>query len=569
VPEITLSLLTPISIRLSWSGSGDFEVWWKSDHPAGQEYTKLALVTGTTYDVGSLSWTTTYYFKVRQVGGAFGSEIHVFVCCGQAVVYGNPPGEDVPPPTFLATEYWQQAACPGNDLDVTFVGKNIPHTSIYIWDFDGPTDIWSFGKMITYLGNFFPVGVRQQGEKVAIIDTENTSAWYLAAVFTFYNKIYNRTSWPIPEGWWSVAYHPEHPSNIYSDLGADYSLISFSFRSTANSIAFNEDFRIVLGLYMEAWPSDIDDMGADNNVFQVITSRDFGQTWANERIYTSQGQDPEYEFGGLHSSIAEDGSGNVWCVVQDVYLDPSLRWIPGTGGWVGDPDDWSTWPGYNTAIDPVGYFVIKWVEGSGATVIREIVSTLVEVYEGPPNYALLEPGYYAKCHNVAAEESKIAVAYLYSYTKDNPVTYRYYGNYVFKLDISTDGGSSWATKTITGSWKGDPEWAGMLPAICVSDGNIIVYLIGGTYAAPTRHIMRSTDNGDTWSEVYNFSGIVAFDYPWVAQLQSKGSHVTLTGCKFGVTSDGPLAFFESFDAGATWTPVEIIPPSEEEILVPA
>jgi hypothetical protein len=55
VPDPTIILLTPISIRLSWTGSGDFEVWWKSDHPAGQEYAPLATVTGTSYDVGSLS----------------------------------------------------------------------------------------------------------------------------------------------------------------------------------------------------------------------------------------------------------------------------------------------------------------------------------------------------------------------------------------------------------------------------------------------------------------------------------------------------------------------------------
>ena len=69
-PVLTATLLTPISIRLAWTyagGSADFEVFWKSDHPAGQEYTLLGRTSSLTYDVGSLSWTTTYYFKVRAV----------------------------------------------------------------------------------------------------------------------------------------------------------------------------------------------------------------------------------------------------------------------------------------------------------------------------------------------------------------------------------------------------------------------------------------------------------------------------------------------------------------------
>jgi hypothetical protein len=419
------------------------------------------------------------------------------------------------------------------------------------------------------LGNFFPVGVRRRGDKVAIIDTEDTSGWYLAAVFTFYNGIYSNTVWPIPEGWWSIAYHPEHPSNIYSDLGADYNLVAFHFRSIPNSIVFNESLRIVLGLYIEAWPSAIDDQGSDVDAMYMYISNYSGSSWSvGERIFVAQLTGSEWQCGGLYNSIAEDGSGNVWCAMQDVYLDPSLRWIPGTGGWVGDPTDWWTWPGWDDSIDPLCYVVMKWTEGSGATVVREIMSALVNVYAAPPSYTLLEPGYYAKCHNVAAEDNKIAVAYLYSYTKDSPVTYRYYGDAVFKLDVSTDGGSSWATKTITGSWKIDPEWMNMLPCICISDGNIVVYLIGGTYAAPTRKIIRSTDDGDTWSEVYVFSGIDAFTYPWVAQLQSRGSHVTMTGCKFGVTAGGALAFFESLDAGVTWAAVSVDPEDQQQILVP-
>ena len=574
--DINISLLTPISIRLSWSGSGDFEVWWKSDHPAGQEYAPLATVTGTTYDVGSLSWTTTYYFKVRQVGGAFGDEVHVFVCCGQAVLlpgYGNPPGgggPPAPPTTFKVTEYWQQAAAPGDDLDVTFVGKNTPHDKIYIWDYDGPTDTWSFGAEVAYTGNFFPVGVRQQGEKVAIIDTQyGISGWYRAAVFTFYNKLYKNTTWPYPESAYSSRYNYDPPSIIYYEFSDgnsnEYIFVDFDPASTAKAIEFNTDMRIVLGLYMEAWPPDIDDVGWDWHIFQIKVSKDFGQSWTDENIFISQSE-LNWENRSQKSSIAEDGNGNIWCTAEDVYLDPAYRIVHGTGLLGNGSDNWD-WPGWDDEVDPIMYVVMKWVEGAGATIIREIVSTLVQVYLPPPYYDLVEPGYNAKGANIAAEDNIIAVAYLYSYSIDNPVTYNFYGDAVWKLDISTDGGSNWATKTITGSWKINPEWLHMLPAITISSGDIIVYLIGGSYASPTRHIMRSTDNGDTWSEVYAFAGVVAFDYPWVVSIQSRGDHITLTGCKFGVTSDGPLAYFESLDAGATWAAVEIIPPDEEQILV--
>lgn len=164
-PVLTVTLLTPISVRLAWTYSGgaaDFEVFWKSDHPAGQEYVRHGVTSGLTYDVGSLSWTTTYYFKVRAISGAtygnFSNEVNLFVCCGQAVVIGNPG----PPTTFLMTDYYQQAAAPGTGFDVTFVAKDVPHTVIYIWDYDGPTDDWSFGATVAYVGNYYPVGVRQR-----------------------------------------------------------------------------------------------------------------------------------------------------------------------------------------------------------------------------------------------------------------------------------------------------------------------------------------------------------------------------------------------------------------------
>jgi hypothetical protein len=478
-----------------------------------------------------------------------------------------------PPTTFLITEYWQQSSTPGDEFDVTFVGKDIPHANLYIWDYDGPTDEWSFGAKVTYTGNFFPVGVRQQGESVVILDTQyGSSGWYRALVFTFYNKnIYKNVTWPYSESDYSSGWNFDPPSIIYYEftdgVSNGYWFVDFDPASTAKAIEFNDDLRIVLGLYMEAYPPEIDDLGWDLHIFQIKVSKDFGQSWTDENIFISQSE-LNWDNGSQKSSIAEDGSGNIWCTVEDAYTPWETRLNHGTGLLNNGADKWDWW-GWADDTDPIMYVLLKWVEGSGAVVVREIISTLVQVYAAPPVYTLLEPGYNAKGANIAAEGNKIAVAYHYSYTKDSPVTYRYYGNLVVKLEISTDGGSSWATKTITGSWKIDPEWLLMVPCICISNGNIIVYLVGGTYAAKTRHIMRSTDDGDSWSEVYDFTGVASFSYPWIASIQSKGPHITFSGCEFTVTENGPLAFFESRDAGATWAPVEIIPTDEEQILVPA
>jgi hypothetical protein len=228
---------------------------------------------------------------------------------------------------------------------------------------------------------------------------------------------------------------------------------------------------------------------------------------------------------------------------------------------------------------------MKWVEGSEAVVVREIISALVDVwFEGtPPGYwdmELTEPGYYAKCHNVATEGDTIAIAYLYSYTKA-PSADRYEGSGVFKIDISKNGGTTWETKEIAIAGeilKVDPEWASMLPCIAVSNDNIVVYLIGGTNLySNDPMIYLSTNDGDTWSKVFDLQVEELYpDYPWVFTIQAKGSHVVLTGCKFGSTYvldeygyiPAPMAFLESHDAGVTWEVVGITPTPEEQILVP-
>jgi hypothetical protein len=180
--EITLTLLTPISIRLSWTGgNGDYEVWWKSDHPAGQDYVPLASVSGTTYDVGSLSWTTTYYFKVRPVGGAFGSEIHVFICCGQAVLlpgYGNPSAG---PSIVLQTSFYQQSSDP-DDGEIAFTTKDLSHSNIYLYLYED--EEWHYKGSAAYTGQLFPTAVRKVGDYIAIFDIKREGVYSQTYMFS-------------------------------------------------------------------------------------------------------------------------------------------------------------------------------------------------------------------------------------------------------------------------------------------------------------------------------------------------------------------------------------------------
>jgi len=106
-PVLSVMLLTPTSVRLSWTAlSGNYEIWWRSNHPPNQEFGPLAVVTGGSYDVTGLNWTTIYEFKARRVSGAtfyaFGDILKIFCQCGQGfIITTSPPNA---PPTM-----WQQS----------------------------------------------------------------------------------------------------------------------------------------------------------------------------------------------------------------------------------------------------------------------------------------------------------------------------------------------------------------------------------------------------------------------------------------------------------------------------
>jgi hypothetical protein len=109
-----------------------------------------------------------------------------------------------------------------------------------------------------------------------------------------------------------------------------------------------------------------------------------------------------------------------------------------------------------------------------------------------------------------------------------------------------------------------------MPSVCISDGNLLIYLLKGTGRETSAEplILRSTDDGATWSTVYAFP---AYDmnYSWIFQLRSDGEHVTGTGCGAAVVADNNLALWESLDSGATWAANEMVPTDEPDILVPA
>jgi hypothetical protein len=103
---------------------------------------------------------------------------------------------------------------------------------------------------------------------------------------------------------------------------------------------------------------------------------------------------------------------------------------------------------------------------------------------------------------------------------------------------------------------------------CISSGNLLLFVYGGTSGANEHYILRSTDDGANWSVVYDFPGIVA-NYGYDAQMRSDGDHVVFSGCGITVGAGNPMAYFESFDAGATWEAVVMEQTINPAILVPA
>jgi hypothetical protein len=529
-PAVTITLLTPISIRVSWTGaSGDYEVWWKSDHPAGQEYSKLALVTGTSHDVGSLSWTTTYYFKVRNVGDEFSDEISVFVCCGQAVVGG--PGVPVEgPPTAPKTDFWQQAADPDSG-EIAFVAKDIPHTFDYLWVYEDGE--WHFKDSATIeynAGTFFPVAVRKQGVKIAIYDINAYYDWAGWYWFAFWDGNSMVRAYPMPpsDEWWYTR--------------------QISPKSLPYSMEFNGNGRIVVARCYTDWEDGDGDYPSHAT---LAISNDFGASWGSEiPIATTFGNiDYPHEI-----AIAEDGLNNIW-IAHVVF----------------DHEEKPSWANPETVY--ARYNIYKYSEAGGVVQVGQIETNLYNTYGPGPTYT--QTGWATLVRNckIYAEGSKVVICYVYDFTMTGTPPGSYYGVGYVRVKVSNDYGATFsAAKEVTipaGTIGWDPEWSELLPAICISNGNLLVYLLDGTTAANQAPvILKSEDDGDTWSVVYDFPEY-DMDYPWVMQLRSDGDHVTATACGSALASDGALALWESLDGGDNWTARELVPSAEPQILVPA
>jgi len=79
------------AIRLSWTAeqNANFEVFWKSDVPAGQAFALLASTNAFEYTTADLESTKTYSFYIRGwIGDQFyySNTVELFVSCGKGVV---------------------------------------------------------------------------------------------------------------------------------------------------------------------------------------------------------------------------------------------------------------------------------------------------------------------------------------------------------------------------------------------------------------------------------------------------------------------------------------------------
>jgi len=100
-PVLTAALSGQRKILLSWTfdSSADFQVFWKSSSPTGQEYVLLATTSAFSYTTADLDPSKTYFFYVRANVGAtyfYSNVVELFVSCGKGVVLSPTPPD--PPP---------------------------------------------------------------------------------------------------------------------------------------------------------------------------------------------------------------------------------------------------------------------------------------------------------------------------------------------------------------------------------------------------------------------------------------------------------------------------------------
>jgi hypothetical protein len=582
--DVSITLLTPISIRLSWTGgAGDYEVWWKSSHPAGQEYVPLATVTGTSYDVGALSWTMTYYFKVRQVGGAFGDSVEVFVCCGQAVVIGGPPLAGGPPTTVHALDFWQQSADPcGDKIALSFISNDRYYIYLFLYE-DGE---WKYigRKFLTESGHpydpawyqtttgHFPPATRMVGDKIAVFSTLEFDGYYGWYEYSLRNSSADDfypggdiTSFNTGPNPWTNYYDETYFRERWlQSKSAPYSMELNGSGRVVTLQAYIDYSNAGYDWELDDWPYKL----------TLRESNDFGNSFGDEiEVHRTIQYDWDNPFG---ATMTEDGNGVIWIALQTTD-DPEGR-VP---AYI-----------YRDLGIKALYKIFKYENGV-VSFVRDITTELLNTWQTVSPWYQISWDYSAANCVLYAEGLMIVACYTHDYTQVQVEAlgcdYGYWAKYqvhaavaatctVF-VDISNDGGSSWVKKEVSfgETIYVHPEYDETIPTVCIANGVILVYLLVGNgteqpEVSVGRRIVRSMDNGDTWSVVCDFTGIPPFRLPWVATIRADGNHVVLTGCIFTKTDylgEPPLAIWQSLDAGATWAVLEVIPTPQPLILAPA
>lgn len=678
--DIAITLLTPTSIRLSWAGSGDFEVWWKSDHPADQEYAPLASVTGNTYDVGSLSWTTTYYFKVRNVGGEFGDEVEIFVCCGQAVVTRGPriPG---------VGEWWQQSLDIENGI-VAWSSKThqIGYSdTIELLDHNISTDEWRKNFDNTDVDMPYMVfhnAVRISNGKMAILDVYYKDRTSYKGHYRFYlwdnntNSLQYSYEWENPEGNNSRINEQSIPHLL--EYNNDGRIVAFLYQKKYDDLYFNSSpnggttsASVTNPLWdgvtpWEIWigsgatePALVDYVyyGTFSQETVIVTGLAWSTTYwfrqgynpapstfaavvwdpaadgSTKQMWMLVGAYPpiiypeRWQLGDHHgfvyvrdttvannvvaglvygtsyafmfTGIVQSGPlAGVWYYSWSTYQPiPIAEPIPRYGLIVLDATGYesdSNYYGISTMYakisldngasfaDPVlllddlgegraavaeaadGVFWIALgtkVPGSAILIYKYVVGSPVELIRTLTLFDATQP---LQQPAIDAEGNTIVVYYC-NKSWNQSLSYAYY-----KLSISTDNGVNWTEKTVT-----PPSHTTVVrrivqdttqAAIGLSNGVLITHSLEYVAGLYKIHLLRSTDNGDTWSDVYTFSAISDGDntqgYPII---RTDGAEVIFSVCEYSEGA-GPLAYLYSSDSGVTWTLKEI--GTSTDILVP-